>query len=295
MAHDYVHEKYVRLVRDNTGKISCRGLEARLELAALCGMKNVDSFRPKRMQELLRHQGQLPEQWGNLLKFSENPKLLKVYQGVSKLLDHRQVFSKVMRRETINRWDPVPDSLHSSRTSGVKLDAHVPHAVSTGLARASQYYSRYYIESQGETSRSNKEVNLQCISQTVEQAKVTKQATIDLVQSRTPLKLMKFTKRQLIAEHNKLKQKAGLSDEDHPPLSEDALLSDIAETLCKLRVQQFKANKTWAGEMTREALQSQGKITTAENRAEELSQEFYSFKNCTEAWDKSYAKTVYHW
>ena len=106
---------------------------------------------------------------------------------------------------------------------------------------------------------------------------------------------MKFTKSQLIGEYNKLKLKAGLSDEECPPLSDDSLRADLAEELCKLRVKQFKANTTWRRELVEEALESQGKSTTEENRTEELGQEFYSFLNCTDARNKSYAKKVYTW
>ena len=99
----------------------------------------------------------------------------------------------------------------------------------------------------------------------------------------------------MIGEYNKLKEKARLSDKECPPLSENMLRTTIVEKLCKLRIQQFRANLNWRSEMTMEALKAQGKSTTVENRGEELKQEFYCFFNCSDAKGKSYANQSYSW
>jgi hypothetical protein len=124
---DFLHEKFVHLTQNNTGKIYHRGVMAKIEQAGLCRINLVESQDIlKTWIEALRG-GEIPCSTRCRLRTNagttEAKDLARVYNKVSEMLHRYGIFDH--NNERRKKCEPTTDKLHSIRKAGVVLKSQL--------------------------------------------------------------------------------------------------------------------------------------------------------------------------
>jgi hypothetical protein len=279
---DFLHEKFVHLTRDNSGKIYHRGVTAKIEQGALCRINLVENKDIKTGINELRA-GEIPCSTRHRLRTKagtvEAKDLARVYNKVSEMLDRYGIFEQTNERR--KKCEPTTDKLHSIRKAGAVLKSQLLQLFPEGLERVAVYAVRYYILTQREITRHQKDADLSDIEGTAKKSEQAREKLVALATSTTAKGLASFTKAQLLESFAELKTHA-------PPEAElprDILPSDphptIVAMLAEYRQSLFNIKPELKDELEQRALDGFESNTTAASRKADLSCQFHSFSSCT--------------
>jgi hypothetical protein len=279
---DYSHEKYVNLIREKTGKVHRRGHEAKIEHAAVARVGHANDGDIKHaMSNLQEGGGKCYIAMDRSTVFTNSKEAVKAFAHVTVLLEETKVFEVGLSAAETD------DKRLVSAKNSQPLNSDVLMPRSIGESRYDKYAERYYISTQNQVIRHEKDMGLKAIDGSCKKVKESMEIRLKRAVSLEEKELLASgTKEELYAEFAKLEPYLSrLQKEKVPKLTPTALKSTnkriIVTALISLRKPAFLRNpdaKKALEEMVREA--SEGSGTSRESREAELERKFYTFGDC---------------
>jgi len=268
IAIDYVHEKYVNLIRDTTGKNYKVGHEAKIEYATKVSMDNFNRGSTKKTMEKLRHGG---------LYLSIDPTSVetfdvRTYSLVMQVLEDNDIFA-----------DETEVSKLILPLTGKELDGKVLRIPTIGNGVVSEYTTFYHMENQNLVSRSEKDVKIPPI--TASGAKIVEAAN-------KRIKLATSTLVDEIKESGTMDEIFKEFEKISPYLlrSQQACIPKISKAVCKKVMCQLLSNLRESAFLRRPGLKAEleRKVkedlelsgTTVESRTRQLEDPLCSMQGC---------------
>ena len=264
---DYGHEKYVRLVRDSTGKIYRRGSKARIEFAGLCCMDKHNNEGIKTAKTV----------YGKHDYIEGAKKDLKRYDGYAFIklvvkLKAMGSFVKVGERAR----EPNNDALHSMHKPGKILQLGILEVDSTGTQLIKDYLTKFVVIPNPLAKREDSNLKKQHFS-AADSEKLCQEKVV-LAGSTKSAALQKGTAKELLAQ---LEQIRHLVPEGTavPRLPASASKSLVVLTLVALKTKAFEANSELRKTLMDVARsKAYGGALTKEVMCAEMDRPFYSHK-----------------
>ena len=254
---DYGHEKYVRLVRDETGKVKRRGLESKIEHAALCrpGKQATQGIKSKKQYK------------GRDLKHCNG-------EGLTKVLLVLESIGAWSEDSSTKTREPDTDAVYSMQKFGEMLPRELLHTDSIGTELVSQYVKKFTCTREPVTERTG--TGLFKRDYSADGANDLLKKSVSLATSLNKRTLMsEGTTDQLKAEI--LRLQPHVSEGFPNNVDRIGTKPKIAETLLSLRKKAFETNIVLLAQFETDAKErALGGKSTADNRREELQRKWFA-------------------
>lgn len=180
-----------------------------------------------------------------------------------------------------------------SPISGCPLHGDLPNSDSIGTKKAVNYLVRFYIRTQNEVYRSEKDMGLKAIETTTLKVTEAEKKRVTRATSRSSADLGKSgTKPEIYQEFEKLRSFLSERDQGSIPKSEKAASKAVmVGTLVRLRRIAFARNQGLEKRLEEEAKASSNLATSRESREEELDgRTFFSLNGCRAMNDRRFVR-----
>ena len=144
---DFVHEKYVNLIRLKTGKIVKRGHAAMIEHVGINVINDATEKDIKTPIQFLRNNGYLHNEKKRNKRFALDS---RIYTKVTLALEDRGIFKCQSTNQ--EKFERSTTRLYSPRFEGIVLNADLLRPISIGYKRRDKYIKRYCIDTEMEVS-----------------------------------------------------------------------------------------------------------------------------------------------
>jgi hypothetical protein len=254
---DYGHEKYVRLVRDSTGKVKRKANKAKIEHAALCRMSQQHTEGIKERKKIK----------GKDLKRYDGRVLAKTMITLSNMGAWSEKLEEKQR-------EPDTDAVYSMEHIGERVPTEILHTDSIGEALVIQYTKKLSCLEKPPASR--EKTGLSKRDYTVEGSKEKHKRLVALATS-TVVKTVSASgdKAELTEELQYLR--SHVSQQDFPDVTKLKTKPDLAKALVDVRKAAFKENQGLIDECTKRAEdKAYGGKSTSGDRRQELQRRFFA-------------------
>lgn len=295
--HDLFVELSVMDTRKVCGRVSVKGLETKLNHAAATIPAN--SGRDSSAQ-ILRGNAGGTSRHRTCVNLSNDPMHCPLYRVMDKLVEMR-IWSdeppRIKRKGRGEHYDSCDGEVLT--VPGGELDASILASHKIGVERTKQYGIHYCIDSYGNSSRTQAEVDLSKLDTTVDSIKQSMDREMILGRS---VKAAEFgpkwctiaLMKKEIESHRQVLQEMGEEDIKAPPLPAGTSKPDVVSALIKYRKKIFKKHSEVKQDIEARitAKFDKARQTTKKSRVEILKSTLFSLSDSVRSRDRYNAKKI---
>lgn len=287
MSLDFTHEKYNFSNRQPTGKRNTPGTLARVEHSCLNRIDHINKGNVTQTSSRLRD--------GHYTMITSNERLITIDPVAFAHIRLQLFTSKIFCSEEKPVREPDDTKLYSP-ISGQPLPGVLLKSDSKGCERVKNYVLRFYINTQNQVHRSEKDMGLHAIETTTQKIAEAEKKRVTRATSRSSADLNKSgIKQEIFEELQKLCLYLLPQDQGSIPKSVHSTSKAVmVGTLVRLRRKAFSQNPGLEKRLEEEAKSSSDLVTSRALREEELdSQKFFSFAECPALNDPRFVRVAF--
>ena len=278
---DLAFEKYVRLIREETGKVFPKGNQLKAEHASVTSVSGVNDDGRKHAIRSLRGEEPAIKQ---LNDFTKDPRAVRAFVGATLLLEDSKIFEP---GRSVGEDEEDDITILRSVSTGDPLDGALLKVPLIADKCITDYGTRYHIDTQHEVVRRKKDMGLVPIRGTSDNVKESIDKVVKLATSIVEKDVLASgIKEDIYNEFMKLEPYLSRRQKDKiPRLTSSRLKStskkSLAKVLVGLRKQCFPRRPEAKDNLEKAARESEGGLgTSAASRQETLDHVHFSGRGC---------------